>query len=58
MPQIEYIFSGEPPPPPPWDVTSADLAHWPEYDAWERTTIIRMMKMTTEELDAFILESI
>ena len=54
MPQVEIIFRGDPPPPPQWDVTSADLAHWPEYDAWEHATILRMMNMTTEELDAFI----
>ena len=58
MPQIELIFRGDPPPPAQWDVTSADLAHWPEYDARERAALLRMMDMTTEELDAFLLESI
>ena len=54
MPQVEIIFTGEPPPPAQWDVTAADLARWPEYDVWERDIILRMMKMTTEELDAVI----
>lgn len=54
MPQVEIIFTGEPPPPAQWDVTTADLARWPEYDARERAIILQMMDMTTEELDAFI----
>ena len=58
MIQIEYIFEGEPPAPPPWVVTPADLERPPEYDAWERATILRIMNMTTEELDTFILESV